>query len=217
MEASKWLDLHVLLDSEEMEALFTYLNDQLGTLHLYLPGRVVPTGEGELSQQAYLNSYESYVTALKNGLMPSAPLFTVLLTLSPDHVSILKIDPQRELIRPIKPVVQLQPHSMSYSTQDGKFHSMVFGSHSILWGVQFSYPQLFLDPQNREVLKVNDSFPNTALFRHIQRWIRDHTLPTPMHTPSSFLNLPVRLGKSCLTWINQHPQLKPQQLLCQLK
>src|SRR5262249_6774145 len=100
----------------------------------------------------------------------------------------------------------------------GKFHSKVFGESCINWGIQFSYPQLFSDPNTKEVLRVTEGtlFPNTALFKTLQRWIRSHTIPTPMQTPTGPLNLSVRIGKECLAWINAHPQLRSKNLACRL-
>lgn len=214
MEASKWLEIQVLLSADEMETLFTHLNSALGTFHIYLTGVVTPMGEGEVAQGDFLAGYRRYSTALQSGQLPGEgeyrALFSSVFSLSPDQLSILKVRDDRQLRRLVKPAVQLQPHSMGYSQEDGKFYSMVYGPDSIVWGVQFSYPQLFLDPSSKEILKVIEgpAFPNTALFRHIQRWVRHHTIPTPMQTPGGPVNLPVRLGKECTSWINKHPQFK---------
>lgn len=211
MEVSKWLEIQVLLSAEEMETLFTHLNSALGAFHIYLTGVVTALGEGEVPQGAFLESYRLYVMALQSGQLPgNGEYFSSVFSLSPDLLSILKVGDNRQLRRLIKPSVQLQPHSMGYSQEDGKFYSMVYGPDSIAWGVQFSYPQLFLDPATKEVLKVTESpeFPNTVFFRHMQRWVRHHTIPTPLQTPGGPVNLPVRLGKQCLSWINRHPQFK---------
>lgn len=212
MEASKWLEIQALLAPEEMQTLFTHLNSTLGPVHIYRTGVVTPTGEGEVAQDQFLNAYANYGNALKQGLMPETDraLFSSVLSLSPHILNVMKIGENRQLQRLVRPSVQLQSHSMGYSEEDGKFYSMVFGPESITWGLQFSYPQLFLDPDTKDIHKVGETpdFPNTALFRHIQRWIRHHTIPTPMQTPRGSINLPVRLGKECLSWINHHPQFK---------
>lgn len=212
MEASKWLEIQALLSAEEMETLFAHLNSTLGTVHIYLTGVVTPEGQGEVPQDKFLQAYQSYSNALKQGLLPETDrtLFSSVLSLSPQMLSVMKVGDNRQLQRLSRPCVQLQSHSMGYSEEDGKFYSMVFGPDSITWGLQFSYPQLFLDPNTKDILKVAETpdFPNTALFRAIQRWIRHNTIPTPMQTPRGSINLPVRLGKECLGWINSHPQFK---------
>lgn len=212
MEASKWLEIQALLAPEEMETLFAHLNTSVGPIHIYRTGTVTPVGEGEVSQGTFLETYQTYANALKQGLMPQTDrtLFSSVLSLSPQMLTVMKIGEDRQLQKLVRPCVQLQNHSMGYSEEDGKFYSMVFGPESITWGLQFSYPQLFLDPVTKEICKVGETpdFPNTALFRHIQRWIRHNTIPTPMQTPRGSINLPVRLGKECLSWINHHPQFK---------
>lgn len=214
MQASKWLEIQVLMSAEEMEALFTHLQSALGLLRIYLTGIVTSAGRGEVDLQDFLETHRFYISALKESKVPEESkyrtLFSSVLSLSPEMLTILNVGQDRQLLRLVRPVVQMQAHSMGYSEQDGKFYSMVFGPDSIAWGIQFSYPQIFLDPDTKEVMKVVESpeFPNTALFRQIQRWVRYNTIPTPMQTPGGSVNLPVRLGKACLSWINHHPHFK---------
>jgi hypothetical protein len=57
--------------------------------------------------------------------------------------------------------------------------------------------------------KVADTpeFPNTSLFLALSRWVRQNTLPTPIFDGAKRINLPVRLGKRCFSWIGNHPRL----------
>jgi hypothetical protein len=90
---------------------------------------------------------------------------------------------------------------------------MVFGINSISWGIQFSYPQLYQDENCQiQVVKPGPEFPNTVLFQKMQRWIRQHTIPTPFLTPYQRINAPIRMGRQVLNWINNHPQLKAKNL-----
>ena len=117
------------------------------------------------------------------------------------------VDGDRQIIKVKKPVIQMQAHRIGYSSLDGKFRPMVMGKESISWGIQFSYPQIYED--SGKVVKVNESdqFPNTARFKKMQRWMRRHTIPTPFLADGKRVNVPMRLGKQCLPWINTHPQL----------
>ncbi len=208
LQASKWLDIPMLLDTDEMKKLL----DELGDIFIVLTNGVVKKGEGFLSKEEFLDCYDAYVSALKNGLMPSdpriRPYFSVAITNYLDPLYVINIDEHRQIIKADKPVLQMQQHRFSYSPADGKFHSMVFGQDNILWGVQFSYPQLFQD-DNYQVKSVRETseFPNTALFKKLQRWSRSHTIATPFLIDNQLINAPIRLGKSCLPWINLHPQL----------
>ena len=206
---SKWLSLQVLLDESEMQALL----EELGDFYIFSTGVIYPEGQGEISKEAFLNCYAHYVNALKSGLIPEEvsyrSLFSVIFTQNQDHVFSMKVGQGKQLIRVAKPIVQLQQHRLHYSKADEKFYPMVFALDSILWGIQFSYPQLYQNGTTKEISKVTDTeqFPNTQLFRKIQLWLRHHTIPTPFQLNGKKINVPVRLGKKCLSWINQHPQL----------
>lgn len=214
MQASKWLQCQVLLDLAEMRALF----QELGCLWIYSMGRLCEAHHESISQKEFLEQYGNYVQALKAGqLLDEAQCrhyFSSIITVSPEHLFAILTESGKHLVRIAKPVIQMQPHRMGYSSVDGKFRSMVLGSDSITWGIQFSYPQLFQDNQSGEVKQVveGDEFPNTSLFRRLQRWVRNHTIPTSFLIEGKKIHIPMRLGKECLAWINQHPQLKEKQL-----
>ena len=93
---------------------------------------------------------------------------------------------------------------------------MVLSTESVTWGIQFSYPQLYQDPKSYRITKVVDSseFPNTSVFARMLKWLRHHTLPTPFSVDGQRVNVPIRIGRSCLEWIHMHPQLKEQHSLC---
>lgn len=213
MEASKWLNCQVLLDEHEMQSLFSALDP----FHIFLTGVVVKPGEGEISQKAFLECYAEYVQALRNGQVPLEksyrPYFSASLTIDPQGLFAVDAG-ERQIIRVARPAIQLQSHMMGYSKVDGKFRSMILGKDTFLWGIQFSYPQLYHDLTLKEALKVDDSpaFPNTKIFRQLQRWMREATIPTPFLVNGTIINVPARLGKRCLSWINQHPQLTTHHL-----
>ena len=157
MQASKWLATQVLLDGDEMTALF----DSLGTFALYQVSGIVKAGEGQILQKDFLDCYRQYVETLKRGEIPADEtyrrMFSTVLTTTPDAVYALDLGEGRRSVRIAYPVVQQQVHRLDYSTVDGKFRPMVLGLDSILWGIQYSYPQLFSNQQTLEVQQVNDS------------------------------------------------------------
>ncbi|NGX60374.1 MAG: hypothetical protein KR126chlam3_01547, partial [Chlamydiae bacterium] len=132
-------------------------------------------------------------------------------TASPDLLYAMPLKENKYLIKAKRPVIQLQRHHFIYS--DG-FYSGIIGEKSITWGIQFSYPQLFLDTKTGIIGKVekNDRFPNTALFQRLTKWVRDNTSATPFCIKEKRVNQPIRLGKKCFSWINNHPELKERGL-----
>lgn len=210
LQAAKWLDYQALIDEEEMVGLF----DQLGPFSLYYCGTVCKPGEGEIEKNAFLDHYRAYVHCLREGTPPDQflyrRLFSPAMTVTPEVLFAIQLGDGRQIIRVSKPVVQLQAHCMNYSIVDKKFHPMVFGTDSISWGIQFSYPQLYQDNMTKEVRSVTDTpdFPNTPLFRSLQKWMRQYTIPAPFVVDGVLTNVPMRLGKKCLSWIDRHPHLK---------
>jgi hypothetical protein len=207
MEASKWLTVQALLDIDEIEELFQILRN----FKLYIIGSVIDINETEMPLEKFLNVYRSYVNALKEGIVPNEleyrPIFTSVVSASSDFIKSVPVNEGKQIIRVVKPVIQLQPHRLGYSVVEEKFRPMVKGKDSIAWGIQFSYPQLY--QEGEEVIKVDASelFPNTALFHILQKWMRQKTIPTPFIVDGKKMNVPIRLGKNCFSWINRHPQL----------
>lgn len=209
MQASKWLKMQLLIDASEMRSLLTALGD----FEIYIPGSVLPRGHGHITRKQFLKSYESYIEALKEGNIPQESSFrqslSAFFSRDPQAQAAVNLGLDKELWRILRPVLQFQPHSLDYTPLDGKFRPMVYGLDSVLWGVQISYPQLFMDTQTQEPRTVIESpeFPNTVLYKIAQRWIRNQTIPTPFLVEGHKINVPMRLGKECLVWINRHPQL----------
>lgn len=207
LQVSKWLKCPLLIDEVEMEALLKALKP----FEIYIASGIIPIGTGLIEQEEFLDCYKNYINALKNGRMPGdermTRYFSSVFTRAREALYAFHLDDSRQMIKVDRPVVQLQTHRFMYGA-DRKFRSMVLGQGSIHWGIQFSYPQLY---QNKEMQVMNvregDDFPNTALFKTLQRWVRENTVATPFMADGERVNVPIRLGKRCFVWINQHPQL----------
>lgn len=206
LQAAKWLKIQILLDFCEMERLLEELNHPF----IFLTGVLLNLGEEEISTNNFLEKYREYVTLLKRGI-PAVDdsfrqLFSSVLTTDRDTVYGLDVG-EKIIVRAKLPIIQLQLHRLGFSHVDKQFRSMVFGKDALSWGIQFSYPQIFQDPETKEIVNVKENFVNTSLFKQMQRWVRSHTLPTPFIVDHTQINVPIRLGKRCFAWINNHPQL----------
>lgn len=210
--ASKWLHLDLLVESmgSLLESLGAHF--QFSTLGVSLKGANC------IERSAFVKTWQGYIDNLKQGIVTedSALRFfcTSLLTSSLGAVRALDIGDDREIIIPYEPVVQMQLHRFSYSSLDHKFHSMAFGQNSISWGVRLSYPQLFQYPETRQVEDALDEtrFINASLFFACRQWMRNNTRPTPFEVDGVRTNVPIRIGKECLSWINTHPELQARNL-----
>lgn len=223
LQASKWLQVQVLLSKNELAGLFEFLEISLGNFLLFPCGVVCGKEQSDIAKNIFLNIYGNYVDNLCRGVIPDAAYyrsyFSPAMTVTPEALFTIPVGEDRQIIRIAKPVIQLQAHNMDYSNVDKKFHSMVFGIDSIPWGIQFSYPQLFQDNETRqvEIVKKTKTFPNTALFQLLQKWMRTNTIPTPFIAEGKGVNVPMRLGKECLSWINSHPLLVQKHIQVKVK
>lgn len=209
LQVSKQLKFQVLLDDSEMNAL---LRD-LAPVHICVVSEPTALDRALIPTEEFLEKYGSYVAGIKEGnLIDEKPLrryFSSAWTTDLDTVYAMAVSSDKYLIKPIKPLIQLQGHHFFYSDLDKQFHPMVLSQESVTWGIQFSYPQLSQDPKTSDIIKVGkgEDFPNTALFAALTKWLREHTLPTPFVVDEKRTNAPIRLGKQCLNWIGKHPQL----------
>lgn len=221
IQVSKALKIRVLLDEKEMEDLVF----NIGDFEIYDVSRVVGEDHGFIDKRVFLRGYSQFVEALRTGKFPDESLvkhlFSSVFTMKRELLYAMKVGEKKFLIKALRPIIQLQTHHLLYSELDGKFHSIAQGKETIAWGLQFSYPQIFQDPKSKSFSKVTSTpdFPNTALFLALQQWMRQNTLPTPFMVQGKKINLPVRLGKRCFSWIERHPCLieKGFQIACPSK
>jgi hypothetical protein len=215
LQVSKWIKVQVLLDDSEIQQLI----QMLGTVFFVVVSAPVKADEAVIPSSVFLEKYADYIHLLKQGQVPSVDefrrFFSCAVSATLETFYAIAAGNDKFLIKPTKPVLQLQAHQFFYSDLDGKFHPMVLSSESVSWGLQISYPQLFQDPATRQVVKVIDSpdFPNTAMFTKLFRWMRSFTLPTPFQAKGGVrINSPIRIGKQSLAWIKNHPQLKQKEI-----
>jgi len=214
LQVSKSRKLPVLLNYEEIKSLIAHL----GEFCIFDVSRPLSLDSAEIPKSEFLRAYRDYIETIERGDMIEEssllPYFSSIWTLFPEGVYAQKLPNGKFLIKTKIPAIQLQRHHFIFTDQ---FHSGVMGSESITWGIQFSYPHLFMDPKSKAIGKVEKSaqFPNTDLFQRLAKWVRSHTRPTPFVVREKISNQPMRLGKGCFGFINNHPQLKEKNLYVQ--
>lgn len=205
-QGSKWLKFQVLCDREELEQLFKRLD----------PFFIVPlTGivDGKtLAQDYFLDVWGACVDCLENGAVPKEDLLRKILACAfAEDLESFWLQPvagRGYLAKISKPVIQVQAHWFTYSSVDEVFRPMSMGVGSIFWGLQFSYPQIYQDPATMELKETHRS----DLFEKLRFWVRDVTRATPFLVNGKKVNVPIRLGKQCFSWIGRHPQLIEQNI-----
>ena len=211
LKVSKLHKLPVLLDESEMEALLDHLTSIFPETRFYQVQGVVKKNEAIVINEAFLKVYREYIALLKEGKSPheqfKAP-FSMALSASMNPFYSIPLQDEKCIVKAISPIIQLQENRLGFSEMEKTFRAMVFGKDTISWGLYFTYPQLYQDPKTHDVVEVDESFENSSLFQHILKWIRQFTIATPFVVDGKRVNLPIRLGKKCLPWINQHEGLK---------
>ena len=110
----------------------------LGSFHIFRTGSVVERGLFEISHEQFLNVYQAYQQALKEGRSSESsfrPYFSSVLSVSPECLYRQELLGGKAILNPLRPVVQMQVHRLGFSAVDGKFRPMVFGKDSIEWGI----------------------------------------------------------------------------------
>lgn len=213
--ASKWLHLDLLVETSEFEQFFSSIDRPL---FLFSTLGVQPKGKNRVGVSDFLSAWQRYIALLKQGLPVNDAdfrfFFTLSCTFDLEAVRVLDLPNDREVIAPYAPLMQMQLHRFSYSMADNKFHSQAFGVHSVSWGVRLSYPQLYQYPNTRKVEDALDEtkFVNATLFSKARSWMREVSTPTPFLVEGQRVNVPIRLGKSCFSWIDAHPDLAGKKL-----
>jgi hypothetical protein len=210
ISVSKWLKHYVLLDSSEMERLISHVRP----LYFFDVSTLTALEKIALPEEQFLSSYHAYIVALRAG-QPLEKLpreLSSALSVTPEALYVHEVQPGRYMAKPLKPLVQLQPHRFFHSKIAKTIHSQVMGPDSISWGLQIAYPQIFFDEGNYSKVHNTPDFPNTSLFTHIAKWLRLHTVPTTFVFEDQKITTPLRLGKECFSWIANHPQLQKQGL-----
>lgn len=182
---------------------------ELPPFQFYRIGALLEKGEAtRYGIEVVCDAYQRRLQNLKKG--EESKSFVWAMSTTPDAFSFQEIEGGKLLVRPMLPVVQLNPHALVYSSDEAVFRSSNYGVDQIDWGVQFSYPQLYQDPETKEILSTKDPerFPNTPLFRTLQKWVRHHTRPTPFLVEGKKIVSPVRLGSDSFSWIGEHPGLQ---------
>lgn len=210
LQVSKWLHLRVLMGSSELEELLLFLD--FHTLHPL--GR--PLSFTGIDRKDFLTLYETYLSCLKNGSDLDKAYwsrqFSLAMTLHLDALFAVALDSNRVVVRPKSPVIQLQHNQFYFSSDKATIHAGVLGN-TISWGMQFSFPQLWLSPEQRVVtLRKEDPTGNATLFLSLQRWLRKQTLPVTFTYQGKKIATQLRITSSCLDWIENHKELKENQL-----
>jgi hypothetical protein len=187
-QASQWLKLPLLLSYDEMQALLEILPDPF----IPLSGIRAPQ-ELLLRKLDVLTLYNEYV----NTQLPDRRLIFAI-TGNLQDMRAIQVE-GGILHRIFRPVIEVQPYTLHYSVIADKFHEMTFSPHNFYWGLLFSYPQLYNNPVSKKVEKVTEAdFPNTKIFKELQRFARSHTMPTPFMTGNKKVIVPAKIGKQLM-------------------
>jgi hypothetical protein len=204
-QGSKWLKSQVLCSKEELQELFSVLNPfSIYPLTGIVDGKAVPP-------ESFLAEVAHWTECLQRGQVPtdaSLRRCAAAFTKDPEALWLQEVPSKGFLVKIRKPVLQVQAHYFTYSAEDHVFRPMSMGPGSIFWGLQFSYPQIYQSADDGEIREA----PLSDLFEQVRKWARAYTRATPFLVDSKRINSPIRLGKSCFSWIHLHPQLIEQKI-----
>lgn len=186
-QASKWLKLPLLISSQEMGEVLSLLPEWIVPL-----SGVILRGQEIISPSEFLQAHEEFSRQIDSGISRPKSDKRLTCAFTSNLNTVRKIDvPGGLLIRVIKPVIQVQPYFLHYSQTADCFFDTTFSQDSFAWGVVFSIPQLFQNPETLEIEKVH-----VPEFKALQVWARSHTMPTPFQVSENrLINFPARISK----------------------
>lgn len=186
-QAAKWVRIPLLLSTSEMEALLQILPKWIVPL-----SGVIEEEKQVISQKEFLAFYDAYVQQLDAGVKRPAIDRRLTCAFSND-LGNFRASPVSNgvLIRVIRPVLQVQPYMIHYSEPLKKFIDTTHTQDSFAFGLAFSTPQLFQNPETKDIEKKID-----PIFKSLQKWSREMTIPTPFLVDGKIINFSSRIGKS---------------------
>ncbi len=205
---SRWISIDLLIDKQEM-------GDFLEQFHPFLL-TTQPTSESPsfiLQTTEFLKTYTHYIDCLKNGSLPLLQdfkkKFYLFITSSLEEVYQKPLASDKKSLVFNAPLIEVKPICLSVSTVDDSVRVMPLNPKGILWGLRFSFPQMIQKANSCDIKQIDSKeYPTGELFKNFRKWVRSQTLATPFIFNSKKMNLPIRLGRECFSWINKHPQLK---------
>jgi hypothetical protein len=210
LQASKWQHIRALIDPSECEELFKVL----GSFYLVNTAKVCKKEEILVDIQAVIYSYREYIAALKATDhfedQKYKACFSLALSRGLEPFYLMKVKEEAFLVKLKEPAIRMQLYSFHYIEEEKQFVSTQHRQEPISWGLEFSFPQFYQDTstcQPIEVLKNKDN-PNTKLFKMIQQWTRDFTVPAPFTIHKNKHIAPFRLGKKCFEWVNEYSTMR---------
>lgn len=183
-----------------MENLLKYLSP----LSILNSSEVVPWEKISPAIDVFMNKYMTYIHMLQGKIPKQKINLSYALSQQLNNFRAVAVAPDKFICRALQPDVHMQTCEFLLDSKR-KILPQVFSNESIRWGIQFSYPAIFQDGYTMEVFQATrESFPGWKLFSSIRKWIRNNTVPLPIHFQGKIIHLPIRLGIKATTWISSH-------------
>lgn len=210
MQASKWLYLRMLIDPVEFKELLVLLED----VHFLNMARVCIKEDIFVEPSKLASQYDHYISLLKREEIVDdrayRPHFSLAISKTLLPFYLMQVKTESFLVKLVEPIIRMQLFSFQYIQEQQRFISTYSIENSISWGLEFSFPQFYQDVdtcQPVEILK-NKANLNTQLFKSLQKWTREATVPVPFIIDENKEIAPFRLGKKCFEWINLYAGMR---------
>ncbi len=188
MHVSKWQHFHLKLSLEGLSSLF----DALSLHHAYLVGQLCTRDACIESLSRFTTTYAQFLQAEEENKTAFRKALTVGLSQDPSVFSLKRLA-SGVIVTPHLPYIQVRLSTYTVS-DDCKVHPGTLGSNAAPWGLQFSYPLLFMNEKEgigKNVL-TEEGFVNTPLYKKMQKWIREMTKPAKVLVDGSLVQTTLR-------------------------
>ncbi len=218
ISGSLWLSKHLLLDEEEWRTFFS--TPDILNMEMFRASGLFNANMLQITPSEFTAHWKDYLhdlyTASRVDDARFRQHFSAYLSLTRDALRVKVHSTEKGMIIPVLPCVTMQLHRFSCSKESpGKVLSGVFGPHTISWGVTISYPQIAQNQGTKKIMKAlsDESCHNRILWKSIQRFVREHTLPLPLILGEKKIWASIRIGRNMIRTIRDHQELNRSSFL----
>lgn len=174
---SGYLYQNVLFSKEDLEQLLILLRP----FEFFNTSSVQTQQDDIMTEDRFLNFYERYL----HHLFLDQPLddkdiarmFLISLATSSSCFAKQELSHNRFLLKPIRPVIQLQPLGLFVSSIDKQIHAKTFSKEAQPFGIKISFPTIYEETQSHIIQEIKPDDIEYEKFAAIRQFIRNQTKP----------------------------------------
>jgi hypothetical protein len=174
---SNILSFYVLFSKDDLKEAFHVLEG----FNFYNVSSVFPKVEKMPSKEDFLAFYESFLEALfTNNPIDNEKLkkmFSMAISSSEAFFTKKECSNDRLLMKPNRPVIQMQPCGLFSSSIDHELHAKSYAKDALCFGIKFSIALTYEDAIKHKIYHLEFTDREYQAFNELRRLVRHKTYP----------------------------------------